>query len=348
MKKWLSLLLAAMIVLASLGSAALADDKTVITINTQASVGAEEAWNAVASAYMAKHPEVNVVVDLKPSENYSQWVQNMFATENPTADIVNINEAGAISAGKSINWLEYVYNDSPYSDGIWADQFNFSAQVLDLVRNEMTALSLDSVQVLWVYNKDIFAKVGVEPPATWDEFVAVCEKLDAAGYQPIAIAGDYDSFWAGAIGWLAQIYADQTTRSMINVFRAQEGDFCYDPDIDGVWSYDPTDPYNDDSWKVNQNAVRVYKAMVDGVYTADTAGLVLTCLETGVRETVLDCSIAVDVAYERSNVVATFDIGFAHYDLLNHSRTFGLTDDCNVGISRQVDVHETDVLDERT
>lgn len=106
MKKWLSLLLAAMIVLASLGSAALADDKTVITINTQASVGAEEAWNAVASAYMAKHPEVNVVVDLKPSENYSQWVQNMFATENPTADIVNINEAGAISAGKSINWLE--------------------------------------------------------------------------------------------------------------------------------------------------------------------------------------------------------------------------------------------------
>ena len=41
MKKWLSLLLAAMIVLASLGSAALADDKTVITINTQASVGAE-------------------------------------------------------------------------------------------------------------------------------------------------------------------------------------------------------------------------------------------------------------------------------------------------------------------
>ena len=83
-------------------------------------------------------------------------------------------------------------------------------------------------------------------------------------------------------------------------------------------------------------------------YTADTAGLVLTCLDTGVRETVLDCSIAVDVAYERSNVVATFDIGFAHYDLLNHSRTFGLTDDCNVGISRQVDVHETDVLDERT
>ena len=198
MKKWLSLLMAALIVLMTLGGIALADDKTVITINTSASVGSEEAWTAVANAYMAKHPEVNVVVDLKPSENYSQWVQNMFATENPTADIVNINEAGAISSGKSINWLEYVYNDSPYSDGIWADQFNFSAQVLDLVRNEMTALSLDSVQVLWVYNKDIFAKVGVEPPKTWDEFVTVCEKLEAAGYQPIALAGDYDSCWAGA------------------------------------------------------------------------------------------------------------------------------------------------------
>ena len=81
MKKWLSLLMAALIVLTTLGGIALADDKTVITINTSASVGSEEAWTAVANAYMAKHPEVNVVVDLKPSENYSQWVQNMFATD---------------------------------------------------------------------------------------------------------------------------------------------------------------------------------------------------------------------------------------------------------------------------
>lgn len=273
-KKWLSLALAVLLLLGSLsGLSALAEEKTVITVNTQAGVGADEAWTALAKQYMEIHPEVEIVIDLKPSEGYGEWVQNTYATENPTADIVNINLAGAIAVGNSINWLEYVYNDSPYSDGLWADQFNLEAQSIDLARNEMTALSLDSVQVVWVYNKNIFAEVGVEAPTTWDEFVTVCEKIAAAGYQPISIGGDYDSFWSGEMGWLAQIYADQTTRSMINVYRAQEGDFCYDPDMDGTWEYDPTDPYNDEPWKVNQNAVRVYKAMVDGEYTADTEGM---------------------------------------------------------------------------
>lgn len=274
MKKRLSLMLViALLMSLAAASGAMAEPKTVITVNIQAQIGVEEAWTAVAKAYMDLHPEVEIVIDLKPVENYGQWVQNTYATENPSADIVNINLAGAIAVGNSINWLEYLYNDSPYSDGVWADQFNLEAQSIDLARNEMTSLSLDSVQVVWVYNKQIFEEVGVQPPTTWDEFVAVCEKIAAAGYQPITMAGDYDSFWSGAMGWLAQIYADQTTRSMINVYRAQEGDFCYDPDVDGVWAYNPADPYNDEPWKVNQNAVRVYKAMVEGEYTADTEGM---------------------------------------------------------------------------
>ena len=271
--KSLSLLLAVMMLLAMLPGAALAEDKITITVNTQANLGSDEAWKAVADAYMAIHPEVEIVIDLKPAEGYGEWLQNVYQTENPNTDIININLAGAIAVGNSINWLEYAYNDSPYSDGIWADQFNIDAQSMDKARGEMTALSLDSVQVIWCYNKTIFEEVGVEAPTTWDEFVEVCEKLDAAGYQPLAVAGDYDSFWAGKLGWLAQIYADQTTRSMINVYRAQEGDWCYDPDMDGTWEYDPTDPYNDDPWNVNQNDVRVWKAMVDGDYTADTAGM---------------------------------------------------------------------------
>ena len=271
--KSLSLLLAAIMLLAMIPGAALAEDKITITVNTQAGTGAEAAWKAVADAYTAIHPEVEIVIDLKPSEGYGEWLQNVYTTENPTTDIVNINLAGAIAVGNSVNWLEYAYNDSPYSDGLWADQFNIDAQSIDKARGEMTALSLDSVQVIWLYNKTIFDEVGIEAPKTWDEFVTVCEKLDEAGYQPIAMAGDYDSFWAGRMGWLAQVYADQTTRSMINVYRAQEGDYCYDPDVDSSWEYDPTDPYNDDPWNVNQNGVRVWKAVVDGEFTADTPGM---------------------------------------------------------------------------
>jgi ABC-type glycerol-3-phosphate transport system substrate-binding protein len=233
------------------GGAAQPSNRT-ITINTQAGVGSEAAWKAVAEGYKKHHPEVNIVIDLKPNEGYSEWLQTMFATANPAMDIVNINLAWQASAGKSINWLEYVDQKSPYSNGKWRDQFNFQMQNVDLARQVMSAVSLESVQVLWLYNKDIFAKVGVQPPKTWNELVQVCEKLYAAGYQPISIPGDFNSFWAMQMGWLARIYPDQTTRSQVNLVRAQPGDYLYDPDVDGVWKFDPTDPYNDDSWKVNQ------------------------------------------------------------------------------------------------
>jgi ABC-type glycerol-3-phosphate transport system substrate-binding protein len=87
------------------------------------------------------------------------------------------------------------------------------------------------------------------------------------------MGGDFDSFWSGTMGWLAQIYADQTTRSMINIIRAQPGDYLYDPDMDGVWKYEPTDPYNDDPWKVTQNPVRFFKAIAEGQFAQDSMGM---------------------------------------------------------------------------
>ena len=157
-------------------------DKTTITVNVQAGPGAETAWKAVADAYMEKNPDVNVVVDLKPTEGYGDWLQNVFTSGgDTTTDIVNINLAGATKTGKSINFLEYADMDSPYSDGIWTDQFEFRQQVVDQANGTWDALSLDSVQVVWLYNKDIFEEVGVQPPKTWDEFVDVCQKLMDAG-----------------------------------------------------------------------------------------------------------------------------------------------------------------------
>jgi ABC-type glycerol-3-phosphate transport system substrate-binding protein len=245
-----------------------------ITINTQAGVGAEAGWKAAADEYMRLHPDVTIVIDLKPSEGYGEWLHNIFATSNPNADIVNINMAWTSAVDKAVNFLEYVDQRSPYSDGRWRDQFNFQLQNDYLNRqDELTSLSLESVQVLWEYNKDIFARVGVQPPNTWNELIAVCEKLQAAGYQPISLGGDFDSFWAGAMGWLAQIYADQTTRSTIQFIRAQSGDYLYDPDIDGAWSYDPSDPYNDDAWKVHSNPVRFFRAVAEGQYAPDSPGM---------------------------------------------------------------------------
>ena len=179
------------------------DFEGTITINTQAGPGADAAWQAVADAYMEKHPDVEVVIDLKPTDSYAEWIQNMFGTENPTADIVNINLAGSSANDKSINYMEYADQISPYSGKKWTEQFNYEMQTRDLAKGEWNNLSLDSVQVMWFYNKDLFEKAGAEVPTTWDELVTTCEKLYEAGIQPLSVPGDFNSFWAMQMGWLA-------------------------------------------------------------------------------------------------------------------------------------------------
>ena len=277
--RFLCLVMAALMALGCVAALAEEDDFSgKITISLYSAKGVEEAWRAVGDAYTAKHPNAEVVVDLKPQDGYADWVKAAFQGYDsalPEADIVYGNLAGSDRVDKVVNFYDYAFDESAYSDGEWADQIAFDMQNIDMVSGSWDCVSITGVQVLWFYNVDIFKEVGVEPPKTWDEFVDVCAKIEAAGYQPLAIAGDFQSFWADQMGWLAQVYCDQTTRSQIEIYRAQEGDYCYDPDVDGKFVYDPTDPHNDDTpANVTVSWVRFWKAFVkDGTIRCDTDGM---------------------------------------------------------------------------
>lgn len=52
--------------------------------------------------------------------------------------------------------------------------------------------------MIW-YRKDIFAKLGITPPATWDEFLTVISKVKRAGYVPLATANK--TKWPGGHWW---------------------------------------------------------------------------------------------------------------------------------------------------
>jgi ABC-type glycerol-3-phosphate transport system substrate-binding protein len=243
----------------------------VITICLYTQPGALEAWGEVEKAYEALHPGVDVVLDFKPSEGYPDWLKATLTEEQPAMDLFYGNLAGNDRIGKVVDFLDYAHDVTPYTGKEWVDQIDFAQQNIS-ADTGWTEVSIEGVQVLWFYNADIFAEVGVEPPTTWDEFAAVCEKIAAAGYQPLAVSGDFDSFWGTQMGWLAQIYTDQTTRDEIEIVRAQPDDYCYNEDIDPNFTYDPTDPHNDDSSKVTHNALRFYQAFRDGMIRCDTYG----------------------------------------------------------------------------
>jgi raffinose/stachyose/melibiose transport system substrate-binding protein len=65
------------------------------------------------------------------------------------------------------------------------------------------------------YNQDIFKEAGVEAePQTWDELLAACEKIKAAGYTPITCD---DAYITSMIGYhLGRLVGEEGVRDIVN------------------------------------------------------------------------------------------------------------------------------------
>lgn len=242
-----------------------------------------QTWEALCAAYMELHPNVNCVVELKPSEGYQDFIRTQFAGGNPTFSLVNGNVVADLVNDKVfLDLSAYLDRESPYSGRPWREDFDSTAlsNMRDPLTGEMYLLNTETVQVLWFYNKDAFEAAGILDDAeavaasernqpTWTEFLGWCDALREAGYIPVAIEGDFRSFWELRVGWLARMYADQFTRDEAELVRCQEGDWCFREGIDDQWVYDPTDPTNDDSTKITFNPVRKMIALRDGLQTVN-------------------------------------------------------------------------------
>jgi len=229
-----------------------------------------QTWENVAMAYEALHPKVDVRVELKPGDGYQEWIRAQFAAGTPEASYMNANVvADLLQAGKFLDLAPYFDKVSPYTNQPWREDMEDWAvdNMTDPIEGKAYVLNLETVQVLWFYNKRIFEEVGItDIPSqpTWDEFIGWCEQIKEAGYIPFAIEGDYQSFWSMRIGWMVRTYSDQYTRHEQLITRCQPDDWCFREGIDDKWEYDPTDPFNDDAKKVTFNGVRQYKALWEG------------------------------------------------------------------------------------
>lgn len=72
------------------------------------------------------------------------------------------------------------------TDKAWYDSF-YSSLFSDLKYDDYEGIwgvPFKSYTILLYYNKDIFAKNGLTPPETYEQLLAVCEKLKQAGIKP--------------------------------------------------------------------------------------------------------------------------------------------------------------------
>lgn len=229
--------------------------------------GSPSVWGAVADAYMKKHPNVKVTVDNKPLEGYKEWLTSQFAAGTPEVDLAVINEVDSLQRDqKFVDFLPWLEKKNPYTGKAWKESLDLGTMGINLdamgENDHLWTLNFESVQIVWMYNKEIFAKVGIaEAPKTFNELIEDFKKIKEAGYIPLSIGGNSNAMWSGEAGWLVRVYADQYLRDSVNVVRSQPQDYNFVPGLDDQWKYDPTDPYNDSNSKVTKNDVRFWKAV---------------------------------------------------------------------------------------
>ena len=215
----------------------------------------------VAAAYNRINPGVKIIFEPAVGGDYTIWLGTQLASGNIRPDIVSGNYQPSYS--RYVNFDKYRYTTNPYTGNSWNDDLDFDFFAFRNPRSERVMVATQSVHTLWFYNKTIFDSLGLVPPTNWDELIAVCEVLDAAGQTPIS-----SNYTYMIPQWIIQTYWDQFNRDWHNIVRAQPGDYNYDDELDGSFVYDPLDPRLGSNY--NYNTVRFYRGIRDEIIRWDT------------------------------------------------------------------------------
>ncbi|WP_409345570.1 ABC transporter substrate-binding protein [Paenibacillus sp. MBLB4367] len=189
------------------------------------------ALKQIAKDYTALHPETTVEIEIiADNATYAQnFTTKMSADKKTAPDIVHTNLLGVADEGALIpkGWLagldDLLNESNPYNGG---------KKVRDAIDSKYLALAVgssgktpylpfDLVGLGVYYNKTIFNKVGVKPPATIEEFVEVSGKLKAAGYNAPIGASSFN-------GWLVLSLADWAYRKDADKMLTLPGDGRFD------------------------------------------------------------------------------------------------------------------------
>lgn len=158
---------------------------------------AVKAFEAIAERFNATHSDIHLTIE-SPNEAMTILKTRFIREDYP--DIIGI--------GGDINYSNFLEAD------LFMDISDFSGiqdtkpayldidKELELIPKEGTyALPYVANAAGILYNRDMFEEHGWEIPETWSEFTALCDKIEAAGIQPLYFG--YKDTWTCLAPWNA-------------------------------------------------------------------------------------------------------------------------------------------------
>ncbi len=175
-------------------SASFAATAGTLVLNTDASDPAPKAaFNALVKAFEAENPGVTVKVNTFDHEGYKTSIRNFLTAEPP--DLVNWYAGNRMAPFVKAGLFDDV-SDVWAKDGLETKLKSAAASMT--IDGKKWGVPYTYYQWGVYYRKDIFDKMGLVEPKTWNDLLAVCAKLKAAKIAPFAIGTK--ATWTTA-GW---------------------------------------------------------------------------------------------------------------------------------------------------
>ena len=134
------------------------------------------AWEQLVADFEAENPDIDVQMNIMDREGYKTAIRNFLTTDPP--DVANWYPANRmkpfVDAGLFMD-ISDVYKNNGLDTQL--------ASTLPIVTQDGKQWMIPYTYYQWgiYYNKTVYDQVGATVPATWDEFIANCEKFKAAG-----------------------------------------------------------------------------------------------------------------------------------------------------------------------
>jgi raffinose/stachyose/melibiose transport system substrate-binding protein len=220
----------AALVLGGSGSALAQDGVLRISMGSPGEAGIR-VWEAIAADFEAAHAGVDVQFDFQVDDMY-QTIGLQNALNSPTPPDIYFEWTGSRmgqrnTEGHAADLTEYV--SGPLA-GIWGDGVWPAATIDDKV--VLVPHTADVTTVMF-YNVPLLAEHGITPPTTWDELLAACDALAAAGVIPIA-TGNLDLWAAG--NWLSHLVSRVVGEESYAALLSGDGKFA-NPEWEAAFGY---------------------------------------------------------------------------------------------------------------
>ncbi len=132
----------------------------------------------IVKQYERENPGVSISMLIVPNDADAQMSAR--AEQGDLPDILQMQSYSRVTEYASKGYLKDLSNEECMSNVLE------SALPSCTYNEKQYALPMDYAGIGIIYNKDIFAEVGVEAPETYEDLVDVCASLKSAGYVPFA------------------------------------------------------------------------------------------------------------------------------------------------------------------